>query len=329
MPQRTTLPDWLPMSGTASDQRRAATCDPIERSIAARAGRLPLIGREEEVAQLRSAIDAALSGEPRVVLLAGEAGIGKTRLLDEAMRMMADGVTALGRCVDERGLPPFLPWIDALADLDDRAGHQFTAPRMQDLLLDANVADADPHLAGGPSPELRKLRLFDRITRALADLARAAPLLLAFDDLQWSDDASNELLRYVALHLPLVPLVIVGAYRVEETAANPGLQQTIADLHRRRLLITIRVDPLTAEETAHLFSALVGEQHANLAPAIYRHSEGNPFYIEEVVRALTDEVARDSPSAAISPAALPAETIPLPQSVVAVIQRRLERVSAP
>ncbi|MGH2534577.1 MAG: helix-turn-helix transcriptional regulator [Thermomicrobiales bacterium] len=306
------------MSGPGRDSLQPAHLPPTPR-----AGRLPLIGREDELARLRSAVDAGMAGGPRVVLLAGEAGIGKTRLLDEVMRLVTDGRTALGRCADERGMPPYLPWIDALADLDDRAGRQSSDARLQDLLLEADVDSDAPRLAGGPSPEQRKLRLFDRVTRALADLARATPVLIAFDDLQWSDEASNELLRYVALHLPTIPLAIVGTYRLEETAANPGLSRTIEEMNRRRLLTTIRVGPLTADETEQLLDALGGPRYRDLATTIYRLSDGNPFYVEEVVRALVDEGWLDPADAST---ALPTDVIPLPQGVVAVIQRRLERV---
>ncbi|MGH2558636.1 MAG: ATP-binding protein, partial [Thermomicrobiales bacterium] len=304
------------MSGPGRDSLQSQPAPPI--------GHLPLIGRDDELTRLRSAINADLTGGSRVVLLAGEAGIGKTRLLDEAMRCVPDGIVALGRCADERGMPPFLPWIDALSDLDDRADRRPSDPRLQELLLEADGESAGPGLAGGPSPELRKLRLFDRVIRSLADLARSTPVLIAFDDLQWSDEASNELLRYAAVHLPPVPLAIVGTYRLEETAANPGLSRTIEELNRRRLLTSIRVEPLTADETEQMLDALGGPRFRDLAATIYRLSEGNPFHVEEVVRALVDERWLDFADAAT---ALPTAVNRLPQGVVAVVQRRLDRVS--
>src|SRR3712207_6635797 len=89
-----------------------------------RPGRVLLVGRAEELAALRAEIDAAFRGEPRAVLLVGEAGIGKTRLLNEAARLAAtDGIVLLGRCLDERGMPPYLPWIDAFGRIADDDGN--------------------------------------------------------------------------------------------------------------------------------------------------------------------------------------------------------------
>src|SRR4051812_27110159 len=87
--------------------------------ISSHAGRVELIGRQHELSFAREELEIAFAGEPRVVLFAGEAGIGKSRLLDEIRRMATDqgAVVAIGRCVDERGFPPYLPWILALSDL--------------------------------------------------------------------------------------------------------------------------------------------------------------------------------------------------------------------
>lgn len=273
-------------------------------TIRVRAGRVPLVGRDRELALLREAVEGAVRGNPGIVFLAGEAGIGKTRLLDEAGKLVAarGGRVAVGRCLDERGMPPYLPWLAALGDLG----------------LDEAVADpaaiVPGQAAASVSPEQQKLRFFAAVVRALETAARDRPLLVSFDDLQWSDESSNQLLRYVASNLGVSPVLIVGTYRVEEAAGNAELSRTIEELDRRRLATTVRVGPLPAAATAELLAGLVGAVDPAAAAAIHAHGEGNPFFVEEVVRALLDEGRLGD--------ALP-EALPLPRGVVAVIQRRL------
>src|SRR5262245_36662162 len=97
---------------------------PMSDPVRLQTGRLPLVGREPELALIRNAIEAAFRGDPGVLFLAGEAGIGKSRLLDEAGKFVAErgGQVAIGRCLDERGMPPYLPWLAALDELGTGAG---------------------------------------------------------------------------------------------------------------------------------------------------------------------------------------------------------------
>jgi DNA-binding CsgD family transcriptional regulator/tetratricopeptide (TPR) repeat protein len=286
------------------------TPHPSPESVKLRAGRIPLVGRDRELALLRDAIEVALQGNPGVLFLAGEAGIGKSRLLDEAGKIMVarGGRVAIGRCLDERGMPPFVPWLAALGDLD-----------LGDGGIDPFSAVTGP-AAVSVSPEQHKLRLFESVVRALATSAREQPLLLVFDDLQWSDESSNQLLRYVATNLVAASLLVLGAYRIEESASNAELARTIDELDRRRLATTVRIDPLDEGATADLLAGLVGSLDPALAAAIHAHAEGNPFFVEEVVRSLADE----NRLAGAVPAALP-----LPRGVVAVIQRRLAALGEP
>lgn len=303
----------------------------LAATITERAGRLPLYGRSRELARLRAALDAVAAGEFRVVALAGAAGIGKSRLLAEAAADMAGrgGLVASGRCVDEVGLPPYVPWLGALAELDDASPPVADRPRgdgpgrLADLLLEPRSRAG----IGGPTPEQRRLRSFDAVARSLAAIARERPLLVALDDLQWSDAASNRLLRYVAGQLSSVPLAIVIAYRADEAATNPHLARTVLELDRLRRLTTVSVEPLGEPETAQLVAGLIGSPAPSLSRAVHRHSEGNPFFVEEVIRSL----AADGDLALTGDAttAVADLTLPLPASIVAVIQRRLARVSAP
>lgn len=285
-------------------------------AIPPRLGRQPLVGRRRELARLDAEIRAAAAGDVRVVTVSGEAGIGKSRLLAEAGAIVAsaDGRVALARCVDERGMPPFLPWIGLGAALDALAPPDSPAPRLKDLFLDSDPA---PSGQAGISPEGRRLRLFAAVTEAIARVAHDHLVWLALDDLQWSDPSSNQLLRYVAGHLPPCRLVIAGSYRVEELRANDELVRTLDELDRLRLLTEISVDPLTEAETADLVAALVAGASPAAVAAIRVASGGNPFLVEEIVREMAETGELDRPAA----------TSRLPRGAVAVVHRRLDGVS--
>jgi len=198
---------------------------------------------------IRDELALAGRGEPRVVLTGGEAGIGKSRLIEEAMRLAtgAGWQTLLGRCADERGLPPYLPWIDATthhtpptatrpappSDIDPTAVARELVRLRRILTAGGSEPETDRRSA---SPEQRALQRNQAVAVALGRLERIHPLLVAFDDLQWSDAASNELLRSVMIHGPAAPLLVLAAYRSEEAHVNPALAHTITEfqLHRPR-----------------------------------------------------------------------------------------------
>lgn len=270
---------------------------------------------------LDAAAAEAFTGALGAVFLAGEAGIGKSRLLAEAIERAGGATILLGRCLDERGMPPYLPWIDAFA-----APSSFPSAVAQTDLAALRSLLWQPEEAGDAagaslSPEQRKLRLFDAVVRGLERLAGDRPVLLAFDDLQWSDAASNELLRYLLVHVGPVPLLVLGTYRSEEAAANAELGRTVAELHRRRLLTTIPLGPLAPAETERLLAPLLGQDDPELVAAIHAHSEGNPFFAEEVARALVAEHGKVTGAPRLN-------ELPLPQGVAAVIERRLDNVGA-
>ncbi len=189
----------------------------------------PLIGREDELARLSGLLERARSGESRAVLIAGDAGVGKTRMLDEmAGRAAAAGMTVLtGHCVDlgDVGLP-YLPFTEVLGVLaaDERFADALAAHPVIDRLLGGGT-DAVRDLGG-------RLRLFEGIAGVLADLADISPLLLVLEDLHWADQSSRDLLRFLlsrgvlqraAGGVPTHRLAVFASYRAD-------------DLHRRHPL---------------------------------------------------------------------------------------------
>ncbi|MFE0849072.1 ATP-binding protein, partial [Streptomyces rochei] len=156
----------------------------------------PLVGREDELARLTGVLERARAGEARAVLIAGDAGVGKTRTLDEvAGRAAAAGTTVLtGHCVDlgDVGLP-YLPFTEILGVLaaDERFAAVLAAHPVADRLLGAGPQDAE----GRDGATRSRLRLFEDVAALLAELSDVAPLLLVLEDLHWADQSSRDLLR--------------------------------------------------------------------------------------------------------------------------------------
>ncbi|HWQ14571.1 MAG TPA: AAA family ATPase, partial [Roseiflexaceae bacterium] len=253
----------------------------------------PLAGRRRERERLVAQLDRATSGELRVCLLAGEPGIGKTRLLRSLAREAAGrGMPALaGGASEAEGMPPFLPFLEALggyvstadpAALTEQAGSGAAALA---AVLPELAARLGP-LPAGPSlpPEQARLRLFQAVARLLTAAAEPRGLLLLLDDLQWADPASLDLLCHLARDRPAVRVLVLGAYRAGEAAGSP-LLRALAELSRLRALETIELGPLSEDGVAALAAAVLGAPpDPALARELWLQSEGNPFFAEELLR---------------------------------------------
>lgn len=264
-----------------------------------RTGRAGLVGRVEEMAQLAASLERAAAGEQPVVLVSGEPGIGKTRLLDYFCRAAErDGARVLrGSGYEAEGIPPYLPFIEALRP----ACRSLPVGRLRRLLGPAagEVARWLPELRErlGPLPPSyrlsqaeARLRLFDGVVAFLANLAGEAPLVLLLDDLQWADTGSVDFLAYLARKARPARLLILGAHREVEPEGTEPLGRVIAELTRHRLLTRIVLRRLSAEDTARLLADLLGgDPSPALARQIYQQSEGNPFFAEEFLKFLLEE----------------------------------------
>jgi DNA-binding CsgD family transcriptional regulator len=299
-----------------------------------------LIGRQRELAALWHHFEVAVAGRTGVVLVAGEPGIGKTRLLDavSARAARAGAVVLCGGASDAEGMPPYLPFLEAFGqhiravrpdELREQTGPlaSILATILPELTLRLGALPASYPLP----PDQARLRLYEAVDTFLAAIAAAQPLLLILDDLQWADPASLDVLCYVARHQPAARLLILGAYRDGEVEQNPALGRAIAELNRLRVLSTLSVGPLAADDVATLAASYLG---APLDPAagrpLFTHSEGNPFFAEELLRAWLEtgaliEPAGDHTGHAYSLAT--AVELTLPSSIVDAVHQRLSRLS--
>ena len=263
-----------------------------------RAGRSPLVGRTQQLDRLQTLLAEACAGQPAVVLLSGAPGIGKTRLLEEfATTGMAGSLTVLrGGASQAEGMPPYLPFLEALGGyiratpagrLGDELGESaVTLSRLLPEIAARLTLQPQHHVL--PS-EQERFRLFEAVTAFLAAIAMRQPLLLILDDLQWSDAATRELLVHVAGRLRGSAVLIVGSYRSGEVSDDPGFSRMLAGINRLRLLTVVALQPLDAAGSQAISEHLLGGAVAeDLSALLHKHSEGNPFFLEELLRGLAD-----------------------------------------
>jgi DNA-binding SARP family transcriptional activator len=275
----------------------AARSDPALTAPAGAAAVMPLIGRGPELGQLRGALARMLDAGGRVVIVSGEAGIGKSRLIQEfTARAGADGAqVALARCYETEQALPLHVWIDALrgerAVLDPRASSRLGASASTQLVrvFPEMAGDGDSPMAAGAQPAL----LFDALVELIGALAAERPLVLAVEDLHWADALSARFLAFLGRRLHRLPVLVVGTMRPEELVDARLLGQAVKELRAEGRLDEIALGPLSQAESRALVRALqpgrrAGRSWETLARAIWGLGEGNPFVIIESVRALID-----------------------------------------
>ncbi|MEV8117034.1 AAA family ATPase [Streptomyces xiamenensis] len=245
------------------------------------------IGRETERAALTAALGRAGAGEPQVLVIGGEAGVGKTRLLEEFLAAARNGgaVTAVGGCVElgADGLP-FAPLASLLRSLHRRLGDELTAAAGG---RETELARLLPELGEAPATgdgEPDRARLFELTVRLLERLAPAGrPLILAVEDLHWSDRSTRELLGYLFRSLQGSHLMVLVTYRSDEIHRRHPLRPFLAELDRLRTVRRLDLARFTEHEVAAQMTAITGAApDAALARSVFERSEGNPFFVEEL-----------------------------------------------
>lgn len=297
--------------------------------------RQKMVGREEERQRLLERFKAALTGQGHLVFICGEAGIGKTMLAREVMTYArAEGATALiGHCYDLEGALPYQPFVEALRGYVTSHPREVVCRHLGDtaaelVKLVPEIQQCAPALkAEAPlEPEQERRRLFDGVTRFLNSLAQKKLLLLFLEDLHWADKASAQLLLYLINNLRQTPVLIMVTFRDVELEEGHPFQETIQTLSRQNLytMITLlRLSPAqVCTQLENIFEQPVDEE---LATLIYRETEGNPFYVEEVIRALIEEkkIYRENGQLRC----VNVESLEIPQSIRDLIVRRLRRLS--
>jgi DNA-binding CsgD family transcriptional regulator len=278
-----------------------------------------LIGRERELAEIEAALAAARTGAGGVLLVAGEAGVGKTRLATHALA--ASGARVLiGEAVEE-ATPPYGPVVAAF-----RSYLRARPDGLRDCgPLSEYLALILPELGPRPEPADRAT-LFEAICCAFRAIARHEPAAALLDDLHWADDATLELLPALASTLEQEPILVIGAYRSDEMPRGHPVRRLRAELRRARRLRELVVEPLDAAQTAALAGHLLGRPVSPaLGAMLHDRSQGIPFFIEELADALGASGLLRETGTTVE--LVGRADLPLPETVRDAVLLRAERLS--
>ncbi|HEX4824917.1 MAG TPA: AAA family ATPase [Candidatus Polarisedimenticolaceae bacterium] len=320
---------------------RALTAAPAPESEAANVALLEalargkLVGRADELAEARELWRRAQEGSGHALLISGEPGAGKTRLARELQIQAAlDGALVLtGACYEYEAATPYLPFTEAfrrlVRDEPDRAK------------LAAALGDSAPRLAKlapeiearlGPFPELpalapheERLLFFDAVAEVLRRAARSRSVLFYIDDLHWSDSSSLWLLAHLLRRLKDERVLFAASYREIELDRSHPLSSALVDWNRERLTTRLALKRFGKDQTKAQLEALLCESvTGEFADAIYHETEGNPFFVEEVLKSLIDQgsIRRDGGGWRRDDV----RDLAIPQSVKAAIGHRLDKV---
>ena len=285
------------------------------------------VGRRRELAEVCAGLDATSTGRGTLFLLVGDAGIGKTRLAEEmSAHARRSGAHVLwGRCWEGGGAPAYWPWIEILRAYR-RGADDADVPRLVGLggaslaalveeLRDRLPPDAAGAVAG--DPEQARFALFDAATTFLGRAAARRPLVLVFDDLHVADQPSLLLLQYFARALAEYPILVVGSYRPLEARRQPEVTEILDEIARHGHRIPLR--GLASDDVERFIESTFGVRAGHLAEAVHRATDGNPFFVDEILRVLAAEGRLDERAAG---------PIGIPDGVRGAIRRRLGPVSA-
>jgi class 3 adenylate cyclase/tetratricopeptide (TPR) repeat protein len=295
---------------------------------------LPFVDRDVERASLRRYAEWAGGGHGTLVTVAGSAGTGKTRLVEEVGSEADAGRLRflVGRCHDTGQSDPYAPLIEIVESVERR----LTADAFRAVLADAaaEMARLLPHIrqryadvpppAEAPAQEQRRY-LFMSVRDVLARLAAIRPLMILVDDVHWADGPTLMFLEHLAADLAALPILVVATYRDEELPSATSLHATLAKLHRQHLVETVNIDSLTERDVEHMLMHIGGaEPPATLVRTLHGATDGNPFFLGEVVnQLLAQRRLFDESGWLAAPSAL---AFDVPESVRFTIEERLQNL---
>ncbi|HVX29310.1 MAG TPA: AAA family ATPase, partial [Nitrolancea sp.] len=295
----------------------------------------PLVERARELARIRELVEVVKGGEGRLLLLGGEPGVGKTRLAQEmTLICRANGMhVAAGRCAGPLRDVAYYPFLEILSRLIPDARVALGAdplarwPQLRPLLPgEAQSSSGERRLLSGDGDQMR---LFWAVAGLLEAFSAQLPLVIGLDDLHWADQASLNLLQHLARALRRAPVLLLGTYRDQEIDQPQSLRRALRDLHREHLMEQISLSGLQADGTAALMTTTLGGGTAStrFVDLVQHQTQGNPFFIEEMVRALVER----------SDAYLDGDVwdcrtggdLEIPRTVYDAVSERLSRLSTP
>lgn len=290
---------------------------------------------------LDRALDSVSRGKGQTILIAGEAGVGKTRLVAEtkARAIQLRFSILQGNCFEHDHALPYAPWLDLLrAFWAGRSPDEIArvlgndAADLAKLLPELSQSTQDVVPAPALDPEQAKQRLFQTLTRFFLRLVTqeetqpGSPLLMIVEDLHWSDDTSLEFILHLARRIIAQPILLLLTYRSDQT--HSGLDRFLGSLNRERLAVDFSLTPLNIEQVDAMLRAVFQLRHsvrAEFLNALYVLTEGNPFFIEEILKSLVEsgETFHDGGTSGIKTI----DELNIPRTLHEAVRRRTEQLS--
>ncbi len=299
------------------------------------AERATFVRREAERAGLVRLIGAALGGHGELALVSGEPGVGKTRLAEEVLAEAEQrGMRVrIGHCYEMEGAPPYLPFIEMLESALDDIPHDLyrqvlgdDAPEIARIMPHLRKVFTDIPEAVSLPPESERRYILNAVRAFIARAAAVRPQALLLEDLHWADESTLLVVRHVAEQLHEMPILVVGTYRDVELDVTRPFARVLEDLHRRRLAHRVTLKRLGEADVGALIRGLVGKDPPpDLVNLVFSETEGNPFFVEEVIRHLLEE-NRLFDSAGEFRSGLQIGEVDVPEGVRLVLGRRIERL---
>ena len=274
-----------------------------------------LVGRDTELARLRGLLHDAAVGHAVTGLVSGDAGIGKSRLVNEAIQIAErDGFTVLcGQCAEIGDSVPYLPFADAFRTAPPHVEHAVKArPVLSRLLPDGDGQAQEADWAG-----LARQQMFGAVLSLLSELAADSPVLLVIEDLHWADATTRHLVTFLARMLHRERVAIIGTYRTDDLHRRHPLRDVIAELLRLPIVALVELGPLSTAALAEILTDEGKPLSAATLNSLVERAEGNAYYAEELLTAssCTEDATEDATGGT------------LPTGLAALLLSRVERVS--
>ena len=302
---------------------------------AAAAAKIPLIGRENELAELKRALDEALAGRGSLIMIGGEPGIGKTHLTTALLEAgkQRGAFAVRGHCYEMEGAPPYVPFIEMLEYSANTAPREALrhslgedAPEVAKLMPELRTMFPDMPAAIQLPPEQQRRFLFNAYRSFVARSAKLTPIVAVFEDLHWADEPTLLLLQHVAQTLSTTPMLFIGTYRDVELETTRPFAKTLETLLRQKQATRISLRRLAVTGVEEMLAALSGQPPPpSLARVVFEETEGNPFFVEEVFRHLAEEGKLFDERGKFRPG-LRVDQLQVPEGVRLVLGRRLDRL---
>lgn len=245
------------------------------------------VGRERELEQLRAGLEATLAGHGQLFLLSGEPGIGKTRLADQlgTIASSCDFRVIWGRCWEGGGAPAYWPWVQVFRAIGSTGA---VSPFIADGAASPGSRSTPTLPMATSEPDHHRFQLFDSLNSQLQQASHEAPLLIVLDDCHYADAASMSLLKFIARDLRQSRAMLIVTYREIEAQLSPFLPALLAEIGREGQTISLRGMP-EADVRRFIATSTGRETTSAVSQALSRITEGNPFFLGEIVRLLLAE----------------------------------------